>query len=95
MFVVGKGGAIYNDKGTVSLCAEEGKSITFVGGADDTTNQKYDIDGIYNTGTLNINGNGTNTYTGTVELQNVAGTGITNIYGGEVNAKNNFVQGNG
>ncbi len=86
----GQGGAIYNDA-TVNLLADEGKSITFVGGEDETG--KYDIDGIYNADTLNINGNGTDTYAGTVNLYAVDGdAGTTNVYGGTVNVAQTFTQ---
>ncbi len=94
------GGAIYNN-GTISLYADAGQSITFVGGEDviDTEhpeNSKYDIDGIFNVGILNINGNGTKTYNGTVNLYTVSDNsipmGTTNIYGGTVNANANIEQ---
>ncbi|MCQ2581147.1 MAG: hypothetical protein MJ164_03165 [Alphaproteobacteria bacterium] len=92
----GKGGAIYNnDSGDiVNLFATEGKRITFVGGENDTTNNKYDIDGIYNGGVLNINGDGviTTPYLGTVELYNVNGSGTTNVYGGTVVIDGAFTQ---
>ncbi|MCQ2788937.1 MAG: hypothetical protein MJ229_01030, partial [bacterium] len=85
------GGAIYNtNTGTINLLANEGKSITFVGGAD--TTGKYDIDGIYNAGTLNINGDDTTTTTGTVNLYKLDGTGKTTVYGGTLTAKGDITQ---
>lgn len=95
-YVIGKkvaqGGAIYNT-GTVGLYAKGANdTITFVGGTEDG---KYDIDGIYNQATLNINGfeksGETTRYLGEVTLNNVNGDGITNIYGGTVNVKNDAV----
>ncbi|MBP9999899.1 MAG: hypothetical protein KBT14_04420 [Proteobacteria bacterium] len=96
----GKGGAIWNNglSGTaVGLYAKGANdTITFVGGTEDG---KYDIDGIYNQATLNINGFKDETdaiteYNGTVNLYNVAGTGTTNIYGGTVNVAGSFAQKN-
>ena len=87
----GKGGAIYNyNNSTVGLYADKDHMISFVGG---TETDKYDIDGIYNAGTLNVNGNvDDKVYAGTVNLYNVAGTGTTNIYGGTVNALADIAQ---
>lgn len=95
----GKGGAIYNN-GTVGLYADTGHSITFVGGENDTTNNKYDIDSIYNTGTLNINGHVdeegviVQSYDGTINLQTVGGDeyGMTYVYGGKVFIDGAFTQ---
>lgn len=97
----GKGGAIYNgyyeSDATINLIADAGRSITFVGGSDDTVNNKYDIDGIYNESVLNINGDGTNPATmGTVNLYKVTDKstpiGTTNIYGGQVNVAKGITQ---
>ncbi|MCQ2582088.1 MAG: hypothetical protein MJ170_03885 [Alphaproteobacteria bacterium] len=97
----GLGGAIYNN-GTLGLYAKGANDIiTFVGGADDTVNNKYNIDGIYNQSTLNINGfvkdSITTKYLGTVNLYKVSDRegmylGETNVYGGTVNVKDTFTQ---
>ncbi len=81
------GGAIYNSaQGTVGLYANSNRSITFVGGTGN-------IDGIYNAGILNVNGDGDGTtYTGTVKLYSISDTGTTNIYGGTVNVAKDLTQ---
>ncbi|MCQ2562487.1 MAG: hypothetical protein MJ158_02650 [Alphaproteobacteria bacterium] len=99
----GLGGAIYNyNEKTVGLYADANHSITFLG--KDKTTQKLpseakDVDGIYNTGILYINGDGHDEHktTGTVNLYNVSDVsddakGQTYIYGGTVNSNGNFTQ---
>ncbi len=80
----GAGGAInnYSEDSIVGLYANNGHSITFVGKSN--VAKAKDVDGIYNGGILNINGdeNAEHKTTGTVNLYNVNGPGTTNIYGG-------------
>ncbi|MCQ2965472.1 MAG: autotransporter domain-containing protein [Alphaproteobacteria bacterium] len=100
----GKGGAIYNNRdGVVGVYANEGSSITFTGSAPIGITA-YEIDSVNNLGILNINGDGTKVYGGIVNLYTVSNVDnfpspspkpkieTTNIYGGSVNIKGNFVQ---
>lgn len=98
----GNGGAIYNTGGaTIGLYAKTtADSIKFTGVRPTTLTDgdpAYDIDGIYNEGNLNINGDGTiMPYAGTVNLYNVSDAatakGTTNIYGGKVNVAKDLTQ---
>ena len=89
----------YSGKSIVNIYADSGHNITFVGSDD----EEIDTDGIYNECILNVNGYTPDsteenpapepiTYAGTVNFQNVDGTGITTIYGGKINANAKFAQ---
>ncbi|MDO4219522.1 MAG: autotransporter outer membrane beta-barrel domain-containing protein [Synergistaceae bacterium] len=79
-----EGGAIYNNTdGTLKLYAASGKSITFVGRADNQT-----VDSVHNISNLYINNTDREdgSYTGTINLATVTGAnGKIYINGGTVN----------
>ena len=81
-----QGGAIYNAAtGILGLSANSGRSITFLGNKIGLPEGAADVDGIYNLGIININGD--------VNLETVNGeTGVISILDGNVSSNKSIVQ---